>query len=76
MQKSRHKFLSEEGAKNFARLHGIGILHPPGQLVTDFTSNFMQSFVNDQHLQSERSRKRERLFEAVSWTWYCDLPSI
>lgn len=66
MQKSRHKFLSEEGAKRFARLHGVGILHPPGQLVTDFTSNFMQSFVNDQHLNNEKAKNREKLFEAVS----------
>lgn len=70
MQKSRHKFLSEEGAKKFARLHGVGILDPPGQLVTDFTSNFMQSFVNDQHLKSERDKKRERVFEAVSLSFF------
>lgn len=67
MQKSRHKFLSEEGAKTFARAQGIRILHPPGQLVTDFTSNFMQNFVNEQHLKGDRSKKnKEKIFEAVS----------
>jgi hypothetical protein len=64
MQKSKYKFLSEEGAKQFARQNGIRILHPPGQLVTDFTSNFMQSFVAEQHLKTDKSK--ERLFEAVS----------
>lgn len=66
VQKSKHKFLSEEATKQFARENGIKILHPPGQLVTDFTSSFMQSFVNDQHLRSERNKNREQLFEAVS----------
>lgn len=64
MQKSRHKFLSEEAAKSFGRENGIRILYPPGQLVTDFTSNLMQVFVNEQHLRSEKMEKR--LFEAVS----------
>lgn len=63
MQKSKYKFLSEEGAKNFARQNGIRILHPPGQLVTDFTSNFMQNFVNEQYLRSD---KKKQIFEAVS----------
>lgn len=67
MQKSRHKFLSEEGAKCFARKNGIRILHPPGQLVTDFTSNFMQNFVNEQHLKSDKNS--EKIFEAVSFAW-------
>lgn len=61
MQKSRHKFLSEEGAKQFARRHQVPILHPPGQLVTDFTSNFMQTFVSEQYLRAERPK----VFEAV-----------
>lgn len=65
MQKSRHKFLSEEGAKQFARQNGVGILYPKGQLVTDFTSNFMQTFVNEQLLKSDR-RNGEKIFEAVS----------
>lgn len=64
MQKSKYKFLSEEGAKKFARQNGIRILHPPGQLVTDFTSNFMQSFVAEQHLKTDKSK--EKVFEAVS----------
>lgn len=67
MQKSKHKFLSEEGAKNFARLHGVRVLNPPGQLVTDFTSNFMQNFVNEQHLKSEK-KLGEKIFEAVGET--------
>lgn len=67
MQKSRSKFLSEEGAKDFARRNGVRILHPPGQLVTDFTSNFMQNFVNETHLKTEKSKNREKLFEAVSF---------
>lgn len=68
MQKSRHKFLSEEGAKRFARLNGVRILDPPGQLVTDFTSNFMQTFVNEQVFRSDRNRaNREKIYEAVSW---------
>lgn len=62
MQKSKYKFLSEDGAKKFARQHGMRILHPPGQLVTDFTSNFMQSFVSEQHLRSD---KKKQTFEAV-----------
>lgn len=66
MQKSKYKFLSEEGAKRFARQNGVRILHPPGQLVTDFTSNFMQNFVNEQHLRTD---KKEKLFEAVSLTF-------
>lgn len=66
MQKSKYKFLSEEGAKKFARLNGIRILDPPGQLVTDFTSNFMQSFVKEQHLKSDQKKNREKIFEAVS----------
>jgi L-asparaginase / beta-aspartyl-peptidase len=64
MQKSKYKHLSEEGAKKFARQHGMRILHPPGQLVTDFTSNFMQNFVNEQHLRTD---KKKQIFEAVSW---------
>lgn len=68
MQKSRHKCLSEQGAKNFARLNGIPILYPPGQLVTDFTSNFMQSFVNEQHLKSDMFKHREKIFEAIGET--------
>lgn len=67
MQKSKHKFLSEEGAKAFARQHGVKILHPSGQLVTDFTSNFMQNFVNEQHLKSEK-KTGEKIFEAVGET--------
>lgn len=63
MQKSKYKFLSEDGAKNFARQNGVKILHPPGQLVTDFTSNFMQNFVSEQHL---RANKKKEIFEAVS----------
>lgn len=67
MRKSRHKFLSEDGAKAFAKAQGVQILHPPGQLVTDFTSNFMQSFISEQHLKREKSKKmREKIFEAVS----------
>lgn len=66
MQKSRHKFLSEESAKQFARQNGIRILYPPGQLVTDFTSNFMQIFVNEQHLKAESINNRDKIFEAVS----------
>lgn len=64
MQKSKYKFLSEEGAKRFARQNGVKILDPPGQLVTDFTSNFLQSFVSEQHLRAEKSKKQ--IFEAVS----------
>jgi L-asparaginase / beta-aspartyl-peptidase len=67
MQKSRHKFISEDATKKFARQNGVGILDPPGQLVTDFTSNFMQNFVNEQHLKSLTSKNtHEKIFEAVS----------
>lgn len=65
MQKSKSKFLSEEGAKKFARQNGIRVLHPPGQLVTDFTSNFMQSFVSEHHLKAAKADKKSEIFEAV-----------
>jgi L-asparaginase / beta-aspartyl-peptidase len=68
MQKSRHKFLSEEGAIDFARKNGIRILHPSGQLVTDFTSNVLQNFVNEQNKKYDRKYKnRDKIFEAVSF---------
>jgi beta-aspartyl-peptidase (threonine type) len=63
MQKSRHKFLSEDGAIKFARQNGMRILHPPGQLVTDFTSSVIQTFVAE---QLARSQNKEMKFEAVS----------
>lgn len=67
MRKSRHKFLSEDGAMHFARQNGMRVLYPPGQLVTDFTSNFMQSFVNEQ-LTKDRSKDHEKTFEAIGET--------
>lgn len=67
MKTSRHKFLSEAGAKTFARAHGIPILYPSDQLVTDFTSIFMQNFVNEQHLKAVETKKiKEKIYEAVS----------
>lgn len=66
MQKSRHKFLSEDGAIKFARENGIRVLYPPGQLATDFTSNFMENFVNEQHKKSEHLKDHDKVFEAVS----------
>lgn len=66
MRKSRHKFLSEDGAINFARKNGMKILYPPGQLVTDFTSNFMQTFVNEQLIKADK--KEEKTFEAIGET--------
>ncbi|CRK91256.1 CLUMA_CG004936, isoform A [Clunio marinus] len=68
MRKSKYKFLSEEGARNFARRHGVGILHPPGQLKTDYTTDFMQNFINLQHLASSNGRNQEKIFEAVGET--------
>lgn len=70
MQKSKYKFLSEEGAKKFARQNGVRILYPPGQLVTDFTSNFMQNFINEQHLKPAKTKNREKIFEAVSLIYF------
>lgn len=49
MEKSRDKFLGGEGAMQFARNHGIRVLYPTGQLVTDFTSSFMKSFLSDRN---------------------------
>jgi L-asparaginase / beta-aspartyl-peptidase len=66
MQKSRHKFLGEDGAIKFARQNGMKILHPPGQLVTDFTSNFMEGFINEQHKKGEHLKEIEKVYEAVS----------
>lgn len=66
MRKSKHKFISEDGAITFARKNGMKILHPPGQLVTDFTSNFMQNFVNEQF--SKADKKEEKKFEAIGET--------
>lgn len=68
MQKSRHKFLSEDGATKFARQCGMRILFPPGQLVTDFTSNFMQTFVNEQFTRHSKLKEHERKFEAIGET--------
>jgi L-asparaginase / beta-aspartyl-peptidase len=66
MQKSRHKFLCEDGATKFARQNGMKVLHPPGQLVTDFTSNFMEGFINEQHKKGEHLKDIEKVYEAVS----------
>lgn len=66
MQKSRHKFLSEEGAVKFARQNGIRVLYPSGQLKTDFISNFMENFVNDHHKKNNNLKENEKLYEAVS----------
>lgn len=66
MQKSRHKFLSEDGAIKFARQNRMRVLDPPGQLKTDFVSNFLDNFVNEQHKKSERLKDHEKYFEAVS----------
>lgn len=66
MQKSRHKCLSESGAVKFARQNGMRVLDPPGQLVTDFTSNFMQSFVNEQLTRTDKLKSQEKYIEAVS----------
>ena len=68
MQKSRHKFLCEDGAIDFARRNGMRILYPPGQLVTDFTSNFMQSYVNEQLSKTEKLKDHEKKFEAIGET--------
>lgn len=65
MQKSRHKFLSEDGAIKFAKQNGMRVLDPPGQLKTDFISNFMENFINDQHKKSEHLKEHEKFFEAV-----------
>lgn len=68
MQRSRHKFLCEDGAISFARKNGMRILYPPGQLVTDFTSNFMQTFVNEQLSKSDKVKDHEKKFEAIGET--------
>ena len=60
MNKSRHKFMSEDGAIKFARENGMKILYPPGQLKTDFTSNFMQNFINEQYRRND-----QKFIEAV-----------
>ncbi|KAG5682880.1 hypothetical protein PVAND_012199 [Polypedilum vanderplanki] len=65
MQKSKHKFLSEDGAIKFARQNGMRILHPPGQLVTDFTSNVIQNYVSEHNARNQRS---EMVFEALGET--------
>jgi beta-aspartyl-peptidase (threonine type) len=65
MQKSRHKFLSEDGAIKFARQNNVRILYPPGQLKTDFISNFMENFVNDQLRKTSHLSESEKVFEAV-----------
>lgn len=68
MQKSRHKFLSEDGAIKFARQNGIRILHPPGQLKTDFITNFMESFINEQLRRTEHLKDCEKIYEQVGET--------
>lgn len=66
MQKSRHKFLSEDAAIKFARENGIRILHPPGQLVTDFVSNVMENFISEQLKKTKHLKDHEKTFEAVN----------
>lgn len=65
MCKSRHKFLAEDGAVKFSRQNGMRVLDPPGQLVTDFTSNFMQQFINEQQFNTRKNRINSDIFEAV-----------
>lgn len=71
MEKSRDKFLSNDGAMKFARSQGIRVLHPTGQLVTDFTSSFMKTFLTDRNHQSIPMVKKKKsgkynIEEAVS----------
>lgn len=68
MQKSRHKFLSEDGAIKFARQNGMKVLHPPGQLVTDFISNVMENFINEHLKKTEHLKDHEKFIEAVGET--------
>ena len=72
MDKSRDKFLGGEGAMNFARTQGIRVLYPTGQLVTDFTSSFMKSFLTDRHnksstLNEPKTIEKYKIKEAVSF---------
>jgi beta-aspartyl-peptidase (threonine type) len=65
MKKSKHKCLSEDATTKFARANGMRILDPPGQLVTDFTSNFMQNFVNEQLTKNHHLKVEDKYVEAI-----------
>jgi L-asparaginase / beta-aspartyl-peptidase len=68
MQRSRSKFLGEDAAIKFARENGMRILYPPGQLVTDFTSNVIQNFIKDETYKQKNRRKEDLVHEAVGET--------
>lgn len=65
MTKSRSKFLAEGAAIKFGREHGMRVLHPRGQLVTDFTSSVLQIFVKD---QTRKTKRDDFVHEAVGET--------
>jgi L-asparaginase / beta-aspartyl-peptidase len=68
MSKSRSKFLGDHAAIKFARENGIRILYPPGQLVTDFTSNVLQNFVKEETQKKQKNKKENLLHEAIGET--------
>lgn len=65
MTKSRSKFLAEDAAIKFGREHGMRVLDPPGQLVTDFTSSVLDIFVRE---QARTTRRDSFLHEAIGET--------
>lgn len=63
MTKSRSKFLAEDAAIKFGREHGMRVLHPPGQLVTDFTSSVLDIFVKEQERKAKKDKKENFVHE-------------
>lgn len=68
MSKSSSKFLGDQAAVKFARENGMRILHPPGQLVTDFTSNVLQNFVKEETQKKQKNKKENLVHEAIGET--------
>lgn len=58
------KFICENGAMDFARQHGVKVLYPPGQLVTDITSSFLENWKSEQCVRCPMYRDRQK--KAVS----------
>lgn len=54
------KFICENGAMNFARQHGVKVLYPSGQLVTDITSKFLENWKTEQCSRCPMFRDRQK----------------
>ena len=60
------KLIAENGAMTFARYHGVRVLFPPGQLVTDITSKFLENWKSEQCSRCPMFRDRQKKAVIIS----------